>query len=301
MKKIIGFIMLVVGLSFSTQVFAQDNITVYLNGEKMNFEREPQIVKGSVYVPMRDVFEALGADVEWRSEDKSIIVTKDLDIYVFSSDSNYYTKNEKQKQFSSLTIPFIDAGKTFVPIRAVAESLGADVEWDNAKRRITISMKPITDKKGELSEYEEKLLNNRYYLTNEITYDGILKEFQEYGAKEGYKIVSDRSKVYNFECIRFYADFFGERVLYEFVFSEGKVLFLDIIFEEENEKEARKVATNLNAIFEENFGVPSTAIDTESTKYDQFVLYTTWKRNNRYYTVDFSKFPSLKFEVTLQV
>jgi len=40
----------------------------------MNLEVEPQIIKGSAYVPMRDIFEALGTDVKWNCNDKSIKV-----------------------------------------------------------------------------------------------------------------------------------------------------------------------------------------------------------------------------------
>ena len=76
--------------------------------------------------------------------------------------------------------------------------------------------------------------------------------------------------------------------------------FINIIFEEENENEARKLTNDIYTIFEENFGKPKTAINTESDKYEEFISYKIWKQNDRSYTVNFSKFPSLKLAVVLQ-
>ena len=53
--------------------------------------------------------------------------------------------------------------------------------------------------------------------------------------------------------------------------------FINIIFEEENENEARKLTNDIYTIFEENFGKPKIAINTESDKYEEFISYKIWK------------------------
>lgn len=61
-------------------VGAADDITVILDGNKLEFDVPPQIIDGRTMVPIRAIFEALGAEVTW--DDATKTVTATIDDYV---------------------------------------------------------------------------------------------------------------------------------------------------------------------------------------------------------------------------
>ena len=58
-------------------VAANENITVYLDDILLSFDVPPQIIDGRTMVPMRKIFEVLGAEVQWEGETRSIKATTD--------------------------------------------------------------------------------------------------------------------------------------------------------------------------------------------------------------------------------
>ena len=67
MKKITAFIMMFF-IVLSMTSFASDSIKVKLDGKTISFDVEPQIVEGRTMVPLRAIFEAMGAEIEWDEE-----------------------------------------------------------------------------------------------------------------------------------------------------------------------------------------------------------------------------------------
>jgi len=119
-----------------------DEISVYCNGEKLEFDVLPMMEKGRVLVPLRVIFEALGAEVEWDEKYQDVTVVKDnlvinfrIDTYVMDC---YNTLSEKQEQTVLDVPPKIVNDRTLVPIRAVSEGLGARVEWDGDEYAVRI-------------------------------------------------------------------------------------------------------------------------------------------------------------------
>lgn len=56
---------------------------VFLDGKQLVFEVEPQIIDGSTLVPLRKIFESLGAKVEWEQETKTVTAVKDSSQLLF--------------------------------------------------------------------------------------------------------------------------------------------------------------------------------------------------------------------------
>ena len=86
MKKIIFCLVAVcmVAMSFVT-VHCEDNIKVILDGKTLEFDVQPQIIDERTLVPMRVIFEALGADVEWKEETQTINARRsDTDLFYIS-------------------------------------------------------------------------------------------------------------------------------------------------------------------------------------------------------------------------
>ena len=79
MKKIIS-LLLVVGLvlSSATLTFANENeISVYVEGQKVSFDVPPQTINDRTMVPIRAIFEVMGATVNWDNVTQTAICTKD--------------------------------------------------------------------------------------------------------------------------------------------------------------------------------------------------------------------------------
>lgn len=118
--------------------YPEQRIPVYLNNSEICFELDPIIVNGRTLVPMRAVFEALGADVDWDGGTKTVTAKKGDLTVVVQIDSETMRKNN---QIISLESPAtLYYGTTLVPVRAVSEAFGARVSWNGTERAVYIEM-----------------------------------------------------------------------------------------------------------------------------------------------------------------
>jgi len=134
---------MVMTLGVGITAFAQlPEITVYLDGERLTFDVPPQIINDRTMVPMRTIFEALGAFVEWFEMDREIVaMTADVEISLIVDDpvGVIWHRNSRTTEMVNLDVPpIIIDNRTLVPIRLVSEMMGASVEWDSETRTITI-------------------------------------------------------------------------------------------------------------------------------------------------------------------
>ena len=116
-----------------------DLVTVVLDGQTLQFPtQDPIIIDGRTLVPMRTIFEALGADVEWIDENgvQSIVATtEDTTINMTINSEKFYVNGEEKE----LDVPpQLINDKTLVPIRAISESLGCYVGWDQDAKTVLI-------------------------------------------------------------------------------------------------------------------------------------------------------------------
>ena len=111
----------------SMPVLAEDNITIYVNEQMLQCDVAPYIENGRTMVPMRKIFEALDAKVDWEETTRTITATKG-DIEIILQINNATMKNNGVDEALDVA-PVIVGSYTFVPIRAVSQSLKADVEW----------------------------------------------------------------------------------------------------------------------------------------------------------------------------
>ncbi|SCZ03970.1 Copper amine oxidase N-terminal domain-containing protein [Alkaliphilus peptidifermentans DSM 18978] len=88
-------------------------------------------------VPVRFVGEILGADVQWLPETKQVLIMYRGREILLTIDSQTVLVDGEEQQ---LDCPAeIVGNRTFVPLRFVSETLGAQVEWDAATQSITIN------------------------------------------------------------------------------------------------------------------------------------------------------------------
>lgn len=126
-------------LEIKPLVISFDKIKVMIDGELQRFEQPPVNKDGSVLVPMRAIFEKLGAKITWNDTERSVTATKgDVTIYL-QIGSTEPTVNGVAKP---LEVPAqLVNSYTMVPVRFISESLGAEVDWDQASQTVYIKTK----------------------------------------------------------------------------------------------------------------------------------------------------------------
>ena len=121
---------------------ANDDITVMINDKELLIEEgdtKPFVENERTLVPMRAIFEALGASIEWDEATKTVTSKSDngnLEIQV-GSDTVKVNGNEIKIDVPAKIVD----GRTVVPVRVVAEGLNKTVDWNGEARTITISDK----------------------------------------------------------------------------------------------------------------------------------------------------------------
>ncbi|MBW7455236.1 stalk domain-containing protein [Paenibacillus sepulcri] len=122
----------------STPVQMQKPVSIQLNGESVTMTSGVIIRNGQAFIPLRSLFEKLGAKVTWDVYKK--IATVSRAAVQISVDFNGDTKlNNVAVKLENE--PFILSGASYLPLRFISESLGAKVEWVQAQDKITITMK----------------------------------------------------------------------------------------------------------------------------------------------------------------
>lgn len=106
-------------------------------GEKVTNDVAPIIVNDRTMLPARFVAEALGATVKWEAEEQMVaIYTYDAMLIMYIDSVNAYYNGD---MITLDTPPFIENDRTYLPLRLIAESLGASVEWDGVTSAATIT------------------------------------------------------------------------------------------------------------------------------------------------------------------
>lgn len=121
----------------STATAAPATISVKINGKAQAYDQPPMIVKGRTLVPLRGIFESLGATVKWDGNTQTITATKGSTSVTIKVGAAKATINGKSVALEAPAT--IVKGRTLVPARFVSEALGANVEWDAKSRTVLIT------------------------------------------------------------------------------------------------------------------------------------------------------------------
>ena len=133
----IAVIMIISMTAFATEPYGKDNapVDIDINGCFVKCEEKAIIVNASTYIPLRAFSDAVGGMVTWDNESKSATMTKDGHTFVFYPHEGYCVIDGVRSEYPSM----IYANLTFIPVRAVSEVLGYEVEWDNLNFIVNIS------------------------------------------------------------------------------------------------------------------------------------------------------------------
>lgn len=114
---------------------AQSAVTVIVNGQTMNFAQQPIVRAGRVFVPLRGVFEQLGASVVYSNGQINATGRgRTISLTIGSTQATV----DGQPQTIDVA-PFIVIATTFVPLRFISQALGASVNWNDSTSTVTIA------------------------------------------------------------------------------------------------------------------------------------------------------------------
>jgi exopolysaccharide biosynthesis protein len=103
-------------------------IRILFNGKNLLFDQPPIIQNGRTLVPLRTIFEEIGAKIVWDDETKTVTASKGGVMMQLQADNKTALLNGEPV---SLDVPAkILNGRMLVPSRFVAESLGLEVDWN---------------------------------------------------------------------------------------------------------------------------------------------------------------------------
>ena len=115
----------------------QGAVRVYVDGDPVAFDQPPIIQGSRVLVPLRGIFEKMGATVEWRPAARMVVAARANTLVELTIGSRIAKVNDRPL---TLDVPaMIVLGRTLVPLRFISESLGAQVDWNPSTRTVLIN------------------------------------------------------------------------------------------------------------------------------------------------------------------
>lgn len=160
-KAIIAVSIFLLLFSFAPSAFAAGNseVTIVIDSRKVESDVPPFMDKGRVLLPVRAIFEALDGKVYWDPVERRVTGfkgAKSVDLYIGQNEAIIAGNKTVVLDVSAQLV----GGRTFVPVRFIAESLGSTVEWDGVNRvvRITTSKTPVVQDIADLINPEVVLI-----------------------------------------------------------------------------------------------------------------------------------------------
>jgi len=146
-------------------------VFVQLNGEIMNFDVPARLEEGRTLVPMRAIFEALGANVNWDDAAQTITATRENTVISMRIGSIAPTING-QTIYIDVPPAVID-GRTLVPLRFVIEALDIPMHWEAETRTVVINTDETEPGEENESEIDE---NQAIAILLFSAYHGVVNE-----------------------------------------------------------------------------------------------------------------------------
>jgi len=113
-------------------------VHVTIDDRQVNFtDQGPTIVDDRTLVPVRGVFEELGFDVDWEQDTQTArLISSSHEVVLTIGSTNFITNGKSH----TLDVPAQIIGeRTMLPIRAVLESVGYSVDWNQETYTVSIS------------------------------------------------------------------------------------------------------------------------------------------------------------------
>lgn len=194
-----------------------ENVKVSVNGQAISFAVNPFVVNGTTYVPLRSVFDSMNINVFWDDYNANGIhkqtitaVRNEKIIRLGRSNSGkgfltwnmlgFNSADTYSPQYDNIDIlphqPIILNSTTYVPLRVISESFGADVSWDPTTSTAVITDDISSDTKKNADEIKklESFSLSDAERTLWLSFGEYTKEYDPY--------YTYKTKYYVFDCSR---------------------------------------------------------------------------------------------------
>ncbi|WP_236838910.1 stalk domain-containing protein [Caldalkalibacillus salinus] len=118
-----------------TEVSAAEQTSVKVDGQAVVFpDTQPTVSQGRTLVPLRPIVEAMGADVQWDSDNRVAHIAMEGQAELSVPVDYQYVQLDTQGESAAIKIDVpaqVLHGRTMVPLRVIGESLGYRVNWDS--------------------------------------------------------------------------------------------------------------------------------------------------------------------------
>lgn len=112
-------------------------VTLLVDGAPITCDVAPRLVEGRVLVPLRAVAEALALEVTWDAEAMTVFVgPRGATPFLPTGSIRLVVCGCEVRPDIP---PGLINGRVFVPIRVVLETLGCEVDWDQAKQTVLVT------------------------------------------------------------------------------------------------------------------------------------------------------------------
>ncbi len=187
MKKILLTLIGASLLLFGGLTANAEHTSILINGEVLNVDTEPVNIDGRILIPLRSVGEALDCEVVWNNDNRAVSMSDGNAFYIMWIDRDTlfkFSDNSFSKGYQSDVSPQLINEKTMVPIRCIAELMGATVDWIDESKTVTIDYTPNSNAEAQkLAEYGS-------YIIDVLSVDGY-DVYRDYFTKREYVIKAE--------------------------------------------------------------------------------------------------------------
>lgn len=139
MKKLIRnlFILSILLLGLMNAGTKAASLNLIIDGNNVTKSASPIVKNRRTLVSLRFIGEALGKEVIWNNDEKSVTVSDEGNSFKLYIDSKIIDNSDGTLKFTDVA-PCIVNRKTYLPLRAIAELMNIGVGYDKASSTVTI-------------------------------------------------------------------------------------------------------------------------------------------------------------------
>lgn len=136
MKKLICLLLCL--MIVAVPMFALANVSVEYNGTKVEFpDVQPEVKDGAPVLPLRAVFEAMGAGVYWEETDRMIMAQRGNNFVIMQIGSPVLFVGSAPATLNN--VPYISSDRTMVGAEVIEQAFNAKVEWNAESNTVIIT------------------------------------------------------------------------------------------------------------------------------------------------------------------
>lgn len=195
--------------AMQSQALADTKYKINLNGRILTTQNQIQNINDRILLPYREIGEAMGAKVEWYEPERKVMAFRGNRYSFMNIGSSVVTYGEftidslGYKQYTSEKTEFLPVAPviinnwTYIPVRSIAETLGAAVSWDAASNTAYITANTVAE--PEPAKPEVKIPDNYDDFSNTsyfriISSSSIKEMYQESNTNPFIFVLYDSSK-----------------------------------------------------------------------------------------------------------